>query len=88
MDIILHGKPYSSSFLSTSSLDSELVDNITKRFFDAMGNIKNEKGLIVEARFWKNQWYSVYTYSRFSGIRDASENTGRQSYISLSLVNL
>ena len=86
MDIILHGKPYSSSFLSTSSLDSELVDNITKRFFDAMGNIKNEKGLIVEARFWKNQWYSVYTYSRFSGIRDASENTGRQSYISLSLV--
>lgn len=86
MDIILHGKPYSSSFLSTSSLDGELVDNITKRFFDAMGNIKNEKGLIVEARFWKNQWYSVYTYSRFSGIRDASENTGRQSYISLSLV--
>lgn len=86
MDIILHGKPYSSSCLSTGSLDRELVDNITKRFFDTMGNIKNEKGLIVEARFWKNQWYSVYTYSRFSGIRDASESTGRQSYISLSLV--
>lgn len=83
MDIIIHGKPNSSSSLSTSSLDSGLVDNITNRFFASKGDITNEKALIVETQCWKGQWYSLYTYSRKSGVVDVAN---RPSYFSISII--
>ena len=62
MDIIIHGKPTAGSSLTTAGIDGALSQKIVDDFFEGMNRIKDPQALIVEVRYWKNVWYSVYTY--------------------------
>lgn len=83
MEIIIQGKPISGSKVSTSGIEPSLVDRIYKDFFEKMGGVRTSHVLIVDTIYWQNSWYSVYTYSRYSGITDTAD---RQSYFALSIV--
>ena len=83
MEIIIQGKPISGSKISTSNIESSLVDRIYKDFFEKMGGVRTSHALIVDTIYWQNSWYSIYTYSRYSGITDTAD---RQSYFALSIV--
>ena len=83
MEIIIQGKPISGSKISTSGIEASLVDRIYKDFFEKMGGVRTSQALVVDTIYWQNSWYSIYTYSRYSGIIDTAD---RQSYFALSIV--
>lgn len=83
MEIIVHGKPNAGSFNATPGLDPALTQNIVDGFFQSMGKIPGTDILIVDARYWKGRWYSVYTYWMGKSIRDTAD---RSSYFALSMI--
>ena len=83
MDIIIHGKPLAGSSCVTSGIDSSLAQKIVQEFFEAMSGMKEKESLVVDARYWKDSWYSVYTYFLAKNIKDTA---GRESYFALSLI--
>ena len=83
MDIIIHGKPTAGSSLTTAGIDGSLSQKIVDDFFEGMNRIKDPQALIVEVRYWKNVWYSVYTYQLGVNIKDMANRT---SFFALSLV--
>lgn len=83
MEIIIQGKPISGSKVSTSGIEPSLVDRIYKDFFEKMGGVRTSHALIVDTIYWQNSWYSIYTYSKYSGMTDTAD---RQSYFALSIV--
>jgi len=83
MEIIVHGKPNSGSFNATSGIDKSLVNNIVQNFFQSMDKINEKEILIVDARLWKGQWYSIYTYWLGKTIKDTADRT---SYFAVSVI--
>lgn len=84
MEIIIHGKPHAGSSKATSDIDG-LARNIVENFFNSRDGFDDEQSLIVDARYWKNNWYSVYTYRR-SNLKEFSSGVGRTTYFAISLV--
>lgn len=84
MEIIIHGKPHAGSSKATSDIDG-LARNIVENFFNSRDEFDDEQSLIVDARYWKNNWYSVYTYRR-SNLKEFSSGVGRTTYFAISLV--
>ncbi|MCD8237153.1 MAG: hypothetical protein LUD00_11040 [Prevotellaceae bacterium] len=84
MEIIIHGKPHAGSSKGTSDIDG-LARNIVEIFFNGRDEFEDEQSLIVDARYWKNSWYSVYTYRR-SNLKGFSSGIGRTTYFAISLV--
>ncbi len=83
MDIIIHGKPYNGSSQRTPGLDSVLYNRIVDGFFNSMGSINEAAFLVVDATYWNNEWYSIYTFELYKGIRDKDD---RQSFFAISIV--
>lgn len=82
-NIILHGKPNAGSHKVIGRLDNTFCDNIVKQFFQSMNNIKEPEVLIVDARYWKDTWYSVYTFWLGGNIVDTAN---RVSFLAISVV--
>lgn len=83
MDVIIHGKPYNGSSQKTPGLDSVLCNRIVDGFFNSMGSINEAAFLVVDATYWNNEWYSIYTFELYKGIRDKDD---RQSFFAISIV--
>ncbi len=83
MDILIHGKPNAGSAKATAGIESSLQQRIVDDFFASMEQHRYNNALIVDARNWKNNWYSVYTYWLGKNIRDTS---GRHSYFAISII--
>ncbi len=81
MEIIIHGKPLAGSFKSTPGIDNDLCNNIVESFFKEMNGFDKEEKLVVDARKWRNKWYTVYTYRK--GSLDTSK---RDSFFALSII--
>lgn len=83
MEIIVHGKPGSRSSKMTSGLDAVLGNRIVDGFFNTMGSINEPDFLVVDAVYWNNKWYSIYTFELYKEIKDIAD---RPSYFALSVV--
>jgi len=83
MEIIVHGKPNAGCSRMTSGLDGSLGERIVNDFFTSMGQIRDAEFLVVEARLWKNTWYSVYTFQWYKGVKDTAD---RQSFFAVSVI--
>lgn len=82
-DIILHGKPNAGSHKATKGIEETFCQNLVEKFFQSMNYIKEQEVLIVDARNWKNCWYSIYTFWLGGNITDTAE---RSSFLAISIV--
>ena len=83
MEIIIHGKPNAGSAKATKGIDGALAQHIVDGFFQGMSSTKDYEALYVDARYWKNTWYAVYTYQLGVNIKDTAD---RVSYFAISMV--
>ncbi len=83
MEIIIHGKPNAGSSKATPSIESTLYKRIVDEYFQSMPQLKISDALIVDARYWKNMWYSVYTYWLGTNVKDTAD---RPSFFAISIV--
>ncbi len=83
MEIIIHGKPNAGSSKATPSIESTLYQRIVDEYFQSMSQLKISDALIVDARYWKNVWYSVYTYWLGTNVKDTAD---RDSFLAISIV--
>lgn len=82
-DIILHGKPNAGSHKATKGIEESFCQNLVEKFFQSMNYIKEQEVLIVDARNWKNNWYSIYTFWLGDNVIDTAN---RPSFVALSIV--
>lgn len=82
-DIILHGKPNAGSHKATKGIEETFCQNLVEKFFQSMNYIKDQEVLIVDARNWKNNWYSIYTFWLGDNVIDTAN---RPSFVALSIV--
>lgn len=82
-DIILHGKPNAGSHKATKGIEETFCQNLVEKFFQSMNYIKDQEVLIVDARNWKNNWYSIYTFWLGDNVLDTAN---RPSFVALSIV--
>ena len=82
-DIILHGKPNAGSHKATKGIEETFCQNLVEKFFQSMNYIKEQEVLIVDARNWKNNWYSIYTFWLGDNVIDTAN---RPSFVALSIV--
>ena len=89
MEIIIHGKPVSGSCKATTGLDSSLIEEICRIFFQSeRGGVPKRMALAVDTLYWKSKWHTIYSYTRYD-LTDFSrdgEVGRRDSYFALSLV--
>lgn len=84
MEIIIHGKPNAGSANFTSGLNNSFAQRLIDEFFASMNSIKGSDVLIVDARYWQNVWYSVYTY--WLGSNKISDTANRDSFLAISVI--
>ncbi|MDO4801002.1 MAG: hypothetical protein Q4A15_02430 [Prevotellaceae bacterium] len=80
---ILHGKPNAGCHKATDGMEETFCNNIVDKFFQLMSNIKDNEVLIVDTRYWKDTWYSIYTFWVGGNILDT---TNRGSFLAISIV--
>lgn len=82
-DVILHGKPISGCHKATDGLDSDLCQNLVNNFFESSAGIKESEILIVDIKYWKDRWYSVYTF----WVGDINDTSNRKNcFLAISIV--
>ena len=82
-EVILHGKPNAGSHKATKGIEGAFCQNLVDNFFNSMNYIKEQEALIVDAKNWKNNWYSIYTFWLGDNVIDTAD---RPSFIALSIV--
>lgn len=82
MDIIIHGKPLDASQKFSDGIDTSLAQNIVDEFFKSI-DIKVPEAMVVDARYWKGAWSSVYTLYLGKRVKDMN---GRETYFAISLI--
>lgn len=79
---ILHGKPNAGCHKATDGMEETFCKNLVDKFFQSMNDIKDNEVLIVDTRYWKDTWYSIYTYWVGRNILDTAN---RGSFLAISI---
>lgn len=80
---ILHGKPNAGCHKATDGLEETFCNNVVDKFFQSMSDIKENEVLIVDTKYWKDTWYSIYTFWIGGNILDTAN---RGSFLAISIV--
>lgn len=78
-EFLVHGKPNNYDSWGNNAFDS-IEEKVCKEYFDQKEYLP-ERGHLVEIRFWKNTFYSIYSF--VAKVKDTSK---RSSYCAVSLI--